>query len=83
VRGSLQSYDVVSAHEVDVTIAVERESGDAVECLVRALALDHAIVAEQTVTIPAGNSGSTRFVATIPTEREATSVTVTGCQSAG
>jgi hypothetical protein len=79
VRAALESYDVVSTHEVKVTIAIERDSGDAVRCLVRAQASDHAVVGEQTVTIPAGDAGSIQFEATVPTERGATSVTVTNC----
>jgi hypothetical protein len=80
VRGALEGYEVTSTHQVEVVIAVERDSGAAATCLVQAQASDHAVVGEQTATIPAGAAGSVRFEVTVPTEREAASVTVTNCR---
>jgi hypothetical protein len=80
VDGGLESFDVVSAHEVTVVITVRRDSGAAVECTVQARAADHLLVGDQRVTIPAGDSGNVRFVGSISTEREATTVTVTDCR---
>jgi hypothetical protein len=79
VQGELKSYDVVSPHQVDVVIAIRRDSGDPVECTVSARAFDHSLVGEQTVTIPAGAGGAVDYPASISTEREATSVTVQNC----
>jgi hypothetical protein len=80
VRGSLATYDVVSTHEVQVVLAIERDTGATVTCFVQAQASDHGVVGEQTLTIPSGSAGSVRFVATLKTERRATSVTVSSCR---
>lgn len=79
IRGELSSYEVVSDHEVRVVIEVHRSSSDSVECIVRAQAESHGIVAEQPVTIPAGAQRDVRFTASVPTERRATAVTVRNC----
>jgi hypothetical protein len=80
VDGGLESFDVVSAHEVRVVITVRRDTGDAVDCTVQARAADHLLVGDERVTIAAGDSGTVRFVGSISTEREATTVTVTDCR---
>jgi type II secretory pathway component PulM len=79
VTGDLQSYDVVSEHEVRVTVEVRRSSGAAVTCTVRASAADHGVVGDQQVTIPAGESGTVTYEATITTDRRASSATVSDC----
>ena len=79
VSGELTSYDVVSEHEVDLVVDVQRDSGDAVTCTVRVLAADHATVAEEDVTIPAGQEGEVRTEVTVTTERLGTTATVSGC----
>lgn len=80
VDGGLESFEVLSPHEVKVVITVRRDSGDSVECTVQARAADHVLVGDQQVTIPSGESGSVRFVGSITTEREATTVTVKDCR---
>ena len=80
VRGELRSFSVVSQHQVDVQIDIQRADGDAVTCSVKAQATDHSIVAEDEVEVPAGDAGSLVFEASIKTEREATSASVTSCR---
>lgn len=80
VRGELRSFEVDSDHEVTVVIDIDRTDGAAVVCTVRALAEDHAIVADQEVTLPAGDDGSARLTLTVPTERRATTAMVTDCR---
>jgi hypothetical protein len=79
VTGGLQSFDVVSEHQLKVVIQVDRDSGAAVTCTVEAAAADHGIVGDQTVTIPAGSSGTVTFEATIATDRLASAATVSDC----
>jgi hypothetical protein len=79
VTADITSFRVVSAHEIEVTIDVHRPTGDRVICTVEARASDHELVAAHDVTIAAGDSGSVQVDATIRTDREATSATVSGC----
>jgi hypothetical protein len=80
VSGDITSFSVVSSHQIDVTIEVQRPTGDRVVCTVEARASDHGLVAEQDVAIPAGQSGSVQVDTTIRTDREATTAAVTGCR---
>ncbi len=80
VRGGLRSFSVVSQHQVDVLIDIQRADGDAVTCSVKAQATDHSIVAEDEVEVPAGDAGSFVVEASIKTERKATSASVTNCR---
>jgi uncharacterized cupredoxin-like copper-binding protein len=80
VSGDVTSFSVVSSHEIDVTVSVQRPSGDLVVCTVEVRASDHELVAAQDITVPAGQSGSVQVKATIRTDREATSADVTGCR---
>ncbi|MGH3446622.1 MAG: DUF4307 domain-containing protein [Nocardioidaceae bacterium] len=80
VTGRVHSYDVVSPHEIDVTLDVYRPDGDAVTCTLRAQAPDHSIVGERTVRLPAGASGEKTIKATLKTDREATTATVVDCR---
>ncbi len=79
VSGELQGYQVVSAHEVTVTLQVRRAGREAVVCTVQAQAVDHTVVGEDAVTVPAGAAGDVTFEATLRTDREATTATVSGC----
>lgn len=79
VSGELTGFTVVSEHTVTVEIEARRETGDAVECRVTALSDGHAIVADETVTIPADTPGTVRFTVDVTTDRRATTVRVTDC----
>ncbi len=79
VSGRLASYDVVSAHRVEVSIAVSRSGTAAVECTVTAQAEDHTVVGEDVVEISAGASDEVTVAASIRTDREATSASVRNC----
>jgi uncharacterized membrane protein len=80
VTGRLTGFTVLSPHAVRVTLVVDRSSGQSVVCTVEARAADHGLVGSQDVTVPAGESGSVPFEATLRTDREATTADVTGCR---
>jgi hypothetical protein len=82
VSGGLRAYDVVSAHEVHVVVDLTRRTGDAVVCDVLAQADDHSTVGQAQVRAAAGQPGPLRLEATIRTEREATSASVSNCRTA-
>lgn len=81
VDGRLTSFDVVSEHEVEVVAVVTRRAGQAVACDVVAQAEDHTSVGEGRLTVPAGDTTEVTATATIRTDREATSATVSNCRS--
>lgn len=83
VGGRLSSFEVVSAHEVEVHVEVTRHDGQAVVCDVAAQAADHTTVGERQVRAPAGDADQLTVTSTIRTDREATSVTVSNCRTAG
>lgn len=80
VRGELRSFTVVTQHQIDVVLDISRSEGGAVTCLVKAQASDHSIVAEDQIEVPAGDAGALVFEASIETQREATSASVTNCR---
>jgi hypothetical protein len=80
VTGRVSGFTVISQHAVRVTLLVDGSGGDSVVCTVEARAADHGLVGSQDVTVPAGESGSVPFEATIRTDREATTADVTGCR---
>ena len=82
VAGRLKAFDVVSEHEVEVAVVVSRPAGQAVVCDVIAQAEDHSTVGEGLVKVPAGDVRDLTATATIRTDREATSVTVSNCRAA-
>jgi hypothetical protein len=84
VRSELVSYDVASTHSAKAELTVvRRNDGVRATCLVRALAADHSIVGETTVTVPANAPTTTTLTSTLRTEREATSVLLLGCSAPG
>jgi hypothetical protein len=80
VTGDITSFKVVSPHQIEVTLDVQRPNGDRVVCTVEARASDHQLVAAQDVAVAAGESGSVQVDVAIRTEREATAAAVTGCR---
>ncbi len=83
VQSSLRSFDVVDIHTVNADVVVTPSSSDvSASCLVRAFGADHSVVGELNFEV-AGVSGSTRREVTVRTEREATSVELIGCTTAG
>lgn len=77
-RSGLVGFEIVDDHTVEVTVDVRLKETDEAECLVRAYSVDKSVVGEQPFT---GLEG--RQVATIRTERQATSAEVVGCRAAG
>ncbi len=80
VTAEVVSFDVVSAHQVDVAIAVHRPGSSAVRCTVQAQAVDHSIVGMVDVFVEAGTDTDVQIDTTVTTEREATAASVTDCR---
>jgi hypothetical protein len=81
VSGRVVGFDVVSPHEVEVSVSVSRHDGQAVSCEVVAQADDHATVGEGTVTVRGGTAEHVTVTKTIRTERLATTASISGCQA--
>ncbi len=79
ISTELSSFRVVSDHQVRVRFEVHRSRTTAVVCTIQALAPDHSVVGELTVTIPAGGSATTDLMPTLRTERRATAVQIASC----
>jgi Domain of unknown function (DUF4307) len=78
VSGQVVSFDVVSPHRIDVTVQISHPADAAAQCTLEAQAVDHTVVGQVLVSVPAGE-GAGKVTSTIKTDREATSATVTGC----
>lgn len=80
VAGTVDSFDVVSAHRVDVTVDIHRPADSPAQCLVQAQASDLSIVGESVVSVPTGGASDVQVQQTIKTDHEAASVLVSGCR---
>ena len=80
VSADIVSFDVASAHRVDVTVDIHRPTDVSATCTVKALAVDHSIVGQTDVTVPADSDPHHTVELAITTEREATAVDVTSCR---
>jgi len=81
VTGRLTTFDVVDEHTVRIGVVVTRPEGQAVVCDVVAQADDHTTVGEDTITAPAGDAAQLTVTATVRTDREATTATVSNCRT--
>jgi Domain of unknown function (DUF4307) len=79
ITGQVTSFDVVSQHRIDVTVQIARPNGNSAECTVEAQAVDHSAVGQVVVSLSASQGSDTLLHATIKTDREATSASVTDC----
>jgi hypothetical protein len=82
VTAELYGYDVVDDHRVDIKLDVRRAEPVRVRCTVYAQAMDHAIVGERTVTVPAGDRETTRVSIVLETERRAVTGVLRMCETA-
>jgi hypothetical protein len=82
VTGRLQTFEVIDEHAVRIGVVLTRNEGQGVVCDVVAQADDHTTVGEGTVTAPPGSSSQLTATATVRTDREATSATVSNCRTA-
>ncbi len=74
-RSSLISFDVRGQHRVVARFAVVRQDRAVrANCLLRAYAVDHAVVGERQVLVGPAVPASTTLTRSVRTEREATSV---------
>jgi hypothetical protein len=83
VTAVVTSYAVTSDTTTEVTVRVDRSSGDAVECDVYAQAADHSRVGERVLRVPAGDAGQVVTTVTITTQREAVNGVVGECAAVG
>jgi hypothetical protein len=79
ITGEVVSFDVVSQHRMKVTVQIGRPGGTKVQCTVQAEAVDHSLVGQVVVSVPASAASGAEIDATIKTDREATSASVTDC----
>lgn len=80
VSGRLQSFDVVSEHQVSLVLDIKRSGDFAVECVVRAQSEDHGIVGETTLAVEAGPEHEVSLTPTMRTDRAATTAVLLGCE---
>lgn len=76
----LQSYDVVSPHQVRVQLLAHRADHQPLVCTVTAEAADHSVVGETQVRVPLGAAGDLTVTAAVKTDREATTAVVSTCR---
>jgi hypothetical protein len=81
VSARVTGFRVADDNTVRVTVQIERAAGQAVTCLVRAQAADHAIVGEREVVVPAGGDTSLQRTVVVRTERPATTGVLGGCRT--
>ncbi|MCW2848780.1 MAG: hypothetical protein JWR90_2754 [Marmoricola sp.] len=83
VQSSLRSFEVVDPHSTSAVVVVKPRSRDvSASCLVRAYGADHTVVGELNFKV-ARQSDAVRRTVDVRTEREATSVELIGCTTAG
>lgn len=80
VSGEIHGYTVESPTRVVATLDVRRPDPVPARCTLYAQALDHSVVGERTVDVPAGRGERTRVTVPITTEREAVTAVVRTCQ---
>ncbi|MGA8210748.1 MAG: DUF4307 domain-containing protein [Nocardioidaceae bacterium] len=79
VSSQLIGFEVQGEHAVTASYTVvRRDPAAAASCLLRALAADHSVVGEVTVSVPGGPT-VTPVESRLRTERRATSVDLVGC----
>ncbi len=82
-RSALVSFDVRGQHQVVTRFSVVRPDRQVrASCLLRAYAVDHAVVGERHVAVGPESPASATVTARVRTEREATSVELIGCTTA-
>jgi hypothetical protein len=81
VTAKLYGYEVLYAHHVKVTLEIRRPDPVPVRCTVYAQSIDHDIVGERTVDLPAGTREKSRYPVTVETERKAVTGVLRMCES--
>ncbi len=80
LQTEVHSYDVVSDTQIDLHLEITRDEPVAVTCSVYAQSLDHAIVGERTVEIPASTDETTRVSVEITTTDRAVTGVIRSCE---
>jgi hypothetical protein len=78
VSGQVVAFDVVSPHRIDVTVQISHPADAAAQCTLQAQAVDHTVVGQVIVSVPAGDREG-KVSTTVKTDREATAASVTDC----
>ncbi len=79
VSGEVISFHVAGQHRIDVTVQIARPGGTAAQCTIQAQAVDHSLVGETVVSVSADSGADAQIKASIKTDREATTATVSEC----
>ena len=79
VTSRLLGFEITSATSAKATIQVDRTESTEASCRLQAKAADFSIVGELTVSVPADSPRHQAVVATLTTQRAATSVVLVGC----
>ncbi|MEG9227272.1 DUF4307 domain-containing protein [Aeromicrobium sp. Sec7.5] len=83
VSTEVYSFDVVSDTQIDLELEIIRPEPTAVTCSVYAQALDHSIVGEKTITIPASDREIVRHPLTLTTTERAVTGVIRSCEVTG
>lgn len=83
VASRLLTFQITSPTTATATIEVERRDDVEAACRLQAKAADFSIVGEVTVTVPAEAPRRQTLSTTLTTQRDATSVVLVGCSTAG
>ena len=71
VSADVYGYEIVDENHTVITIDVRRPDPVDISCTVQAQALDHSVVGERTVQLPATDAKRQRLEIDVETEREA------------
>ena len=77
-----EAYEVLSDHEISVTVRVLHPSGDPASCEVAAQAEDHSYVGEATIRVDRTDTDEIQVRDVVATERRAVTATVVSCRLA-
>ncbi|WP_375002482.1 DUF4307 domain-containing protein [Aeromicrobium sp. CTD01-1L150] len=81
VSAEVYGYEVVDENRTVVTIDIHRPDPVDISCTVQAQALDHSVVGERTVELPATKQRSERLEIDVETEREAITGVLRTCHT--
>jgi hypothetical protein len=81
VSADVYAYEIVSESRTVITLDVRRPEPVDITCTVQAQALDHSVVGERTVELPATEQRRQRLEIDVETEREAVTGVLRTCQA--
>lgn len=81
VSADVYGYEIVSESRTVITLDIRRPDPVDVTCTVQAQALDHSVVGERTVELPATDQRRQRLEIDVETEREAVTGVLRTCRT--